>query len=132
LTLRAVMGEMLPANGMYRKTSTPELFSRTPVSSLEEAARELAPPGGRAGTVGRLKHHLATGRLKLAGGGQHAVVPPGTAPDPLRPAPFLAAAARPDAVFSHHAALELLGAAHSAWPAPTARSWSSRPESNGE
>ncbi|MEN8183533.1 MAG: hypothetical protein ABFS46_13475 [Myxococcota bacterium] len=49
------------------------------------------------------------------------MVPPGTAPDALRPDPFLvAAAARTDAVFSHHAALELLGAAHSVWNECTA------------
>ena len=115
------MGKVLPANAMQRKASTPEFFARSPVFSLEEAARELAPPGGRAGTVERLKHHLATGRLKLLGRGLYAVVPPGTAPEALRPDPFLvAAAARPDAVFSHHAALELLGAAHSVWNECTA------------
>lgn len=101
---------------MQRKVATPEFFARNPVFSLDEATREFAPPGGRAGTVARLKHHLATGRLKLVGRGLYAVVPPGTAPDALRPDPFLvAAAARTDAVFSHHAALELLGAAHSVW-----------------
>ncbi len=115
------MGKILPANAMQRKTSTPEFFARNSVFSLEEAARELAPPGGRAGTVERLKHHLATGRLKLVGRGLYAVVPPGTEPEALRPDPFLvAAAARPDAVFSHHAALELLGAAHSVWNECTA------------
>jgi len=91
------------------------------VFSLEEATRELAPPGGRAGTVARLKHHLAAGRLKLLARGVYAVVPPGTAPEAFQPDPFLvAAAARPDAVFSHHAALELLGAAHSVWNECTA------------
>ncbi len=55
------------------------------------------------------------------------MVPPGTAPDALRPDPFLAAAAaRPDAVFSHHAALELLGAAHSVWNECTAYTFSRR------
>jgi predicted transcriptional regulator of viral defense system len=115
------MGKLFPVNGMQRKVNTPEFFARNPVFSLEQVARELAPPGGRAGTVERLKHHLATGRLKLAGRGLYAVVPPGTAPEALRPDPFLvAAAARPDAVFSHHAALELLGAAHSVWNECTA------------
>lgn len=121
LTARAVMGKVLPVNVMKRKARTPEFFARNPVFSLEEATRELAPPGGRAGTVERLKHHLATGRLKLLGRGLYAVVPLGTAPDAWRPDPFLAAAAaRPDAIFSHHAALELLGAAHSVWNECTA------------
>lgn len=48
--------------------------------------------------------------------GIYAVVPPGSSPGALRPDPFLVGvAARPDAVFSHHSAFELLGAAHSAW-----------------
>jgi len=38
----------------------------------------------------------------------------------FRPDPFLvAAAARPDAVFSHRSALELLGAAHTVWTRTT-------------
>jgi len=116
LTNRTVMGSIAPSNGTQRKVDTHEFFARNPVFSLEQATRELSPPRGRAGAVARLKHHLATGRLKLIGRGLYAVVPPGTAPGDLRPDPFLAAAvARPDVVFSHHAALELLGAAHSVW-----------------
>lgn len=119
--MSAAMGKLLPWNSMQRKVGTHEFFARNPVFSLEQAARELAPPGGRAGAVERLKHHLATGRLRLLGRGLYAVVPPGTAPENLRPDPFLVlAAARPDAVFSHHAALELLGAAHSVWNECTA------------
>jgi len=106
---------------MQRKADTDGFFSRRPVFSLEEATRELAPPGGRAGTVARLKHHVASGRLRVLARGVYAVVPRGTAPEALRPDPFLvAAAARPDAVFSHHSALELLGAAHSVWNECTA------------
>ncbi len=112
---------MLTHNGMQHKVSTDEFFARHPVFSLQEASRALAPPGGRAGTVARLKHHLSTGRLRLLARGVYAVVPPGTAPEALHLDPFLvAAAARPDAVFSHHAALELLGAAHSVWNVCTA------------
>lgn len=115
------MGSILPHNGMSRKLSTDGLFARRPVFSLEEATAELAPPGGRAGTVARLKHHIASGRLRVLARGIYAVVPPGTAPEALRSDPFLvAAAARTDAVFSHHAAFELLGAAHSVWNECTA------------
>ena len=123
LTIRVVMGRILTHNGMQRKAGTDGLFARRPVFSLEEATREFAPPGGRAGTVARLKHHVASGRLKVLARGVYAVVPRGTAPAALRPDPFLvAAAARPDAVFSHHAAIELLGAAHSVWNDCTAYS----------
>lgn len=47
------------------------------VFSLDEAAKALAPVGGKAGTVGRLNHHLAAGRLKLVTREIYAVVPPG-------------------------------------------------------
>ncbi len=51
----------------------------------------------------------------------YAVVPPGVEAHRFEPDRYLVAAAlRPDAVFSHHSALELLGAAHSDWSACTA------------
>lgn len=101
---------------MQRQVTTADFLAAHPVFSLDEATQALAPPGGRLGTVERLKHHLETGRLKLATRGVYAVVPPGVPPQQFRPDPILvAAAARPDAVFSHHSALELLGAAHSVW-----------------
>ncbi len=116
LTLTAAMGDMLPHSAMGRQVTTTEFLARHPVFSLAEAERELAPAGGRSATVERLKHHLGTGRLKLVARELYAVVPPGTAPQDLQVDPFLcAAAARAGAVFSHHAALELLGAAHSVW-----------------
>ena len=103
-------------NNTQRKVSSVEFFARHPVFSLEQANHELAPPGGRTGTVERLRYHIETGRLKLVARGLYAVVPPGTSSEALRPDPFLVGmAARSDAVFSHHSALELLGAAHSVW-----------------
>jgi predicted transcriptional regulator of viral defense system len=66
--------------------------------------------------VQRLKHHLGKGRLIAVTRGVYAVVPAGANQPEFRPDPFLVAAAvRDDAVFSHHSALELLGAAHSVW-----------------
>jgi len=95
---------------------TPEFFATHPVFSLNEAVEALNPPGGRSGTVERLKYYLKKGQLKLLSRGIYAVVPPGVKPQQFQPDPFLTAAAvRPDAVFSHHSALELLGAAHSIW-----------------
>jgi len=95
---------------------TSEFFATHPVFSLDEAAKVLEVPGGRSGTVERLKHYLEKKRLKLVTRGVYAVMPPALNTDQFQPDPFLVAqAVRPDAVFSHHSALELLGAAHSLW-----------------
>ena len=95
---------------------TAEFFATHPVFSLNEATEALVPQGGRSGTVERLKYHLKAGRLKLAARGVYAVVPPGAAAERFQPDPFMVASAvRPDGVFSHHSALELLGVAHSVW-----------------
>ena len=127
LTVCGNMGSIAPHSAMQRKVRTQEFFARNPIFSLDLAARDLAPAGGRAGTVARLKHHLSTGRLKLVGRGLYAVVPHGRTPESVRPDPFLLmAAARSDAVFSHHAALELLGVAHSVWNECTAYTHSRR------
>ena len=103
-------------SGAGCKVSSAEFFARNPVFSLEEATRELAPPGGRTGTVERLQYHIGSRKLRLIAPGLYAVVPAGGSPETFRPDPFLvAAAARPDAVFCFHSALELLGTAHSVW-----------------
>lgn len=105
---------------MRHKVHTRELFAH-PVFSLDEAARKLAPRGGRAATVDRLKHYVKTDRLKVVARGIYAVVPSGTSPERFVADPVLVAlAARPDAVLSHHTALELLGAGHSTWHQCTA------------
>lgn len=101
---------------MQHKVKTRDFFATHPVFSLDEAARSLAPRRGRAATLDRLKHHLKAGRLKVAARGVYALVPAGVPAGRFSPDPVLVALAmRPDAVFSHHTALELLGAAHSAW-----------------
>ncbi len=95
---------------------TSDFFAIRPIFSLDEAARVLAPPGGRAGTVERLKHHLKTGKLRLISRGIYAVLPAGLTAEKFQPDPFLVAAAiRPNGIFSHHSALELLGTAQSMW-----------------
>jgi predicted transcriptional regulator of viral defense system len=95
---------------------TNEFFATHPVFSLDEATKVLHPPGGRKGTVERLKYYLEKGQLKLITRGIYAVIPQGVQPRQFQPDPFLTAfAIRPDSVFSHHSALELLGAAHSIW-----------------
>lgn len=93
-----------------------QFFATHPVFSLEEAREALRPPGGSRGTVERLKHHLGTGRLKLVTREIYATVPLGLDAARFRPDPLLVASTvRPDAVFSHHSALELLGVGHSTW-----------------
>lgn len=86
------------------------------VFSLDEAVRGLDPAGGRKAVLERLKYAARRGKVKTLARGVYASIPPDTDPAAFRPDPFLAAAVlRPDAVFSHHSALELLGAAHSLW-----------------
>lgn len=93
------------------------------VFNLDEAVQTLAPPGGRKATLERLKYAVGRGKLKKLARGVYASVPPGVDPAKFLPDRFLAAAAlRPDAIFSHHSALELLGAAHSEWRLCTAYS----------
>lgn len=93
------------------------------VFSLDEAVQALHPVGGRKATLERLKYAARRGKLKKLARGVYARVPPGTDPATFHPDRFLTAAAlRPDAVFSHHSALELLGVAHSDWRLGTAYS----------
>jgi predicted transcriptional regulator of viral defense system len=116
LTFRAKKGKNIRDKSTEYKVKTAEFFAIHSVFSLEEAAKALAPKGGRSGTVERLKYHLKTGTLKLVARGVYAVVPPGVPAERFQPDPVMVASAvRPDGVFSHHSALELLGVAHSLW-----------------
>jgi predicted transcriptional regulator of viral defense system len=93
------------------------------VFNLDEAVQALAPSGGRKATLERLKYAVGRGKLKKLARGVYASVPPGMDPVKFQPDRFLAAGAlRPDAIFSHHSALELLGVAHSEWRLCTAYS----------
>jgi predicted transcriptional regulator of viral defense system len=110
------MGDIIPYSDTERKVTTIDFFAAHPVFSLDEVVRVLAPDSARSTLVERLKHHLEMGRLKLVTREVYAVVPAGSKAAQFRPDPFLVAAViRPDAVFSHHSALELLGTAHSVW-----------------
>ncbi len=103
-----------------KRKLTTEFFLTYPVFSLEEAVEYLAPTDSKSSVSERLKHHLLTGRLKNLGRELYAVVPPGASADNFNPDSFLvAAAARPQGIFAYHSALQLLGAAHSAWSAHT-------------
>lgn len=86
------------------------------VFSLDEAVRALQPAGGRKATLERLKYTARRGKVKKLMRGVYASVPAGVDPGKFQPDRFLVAAAlRSDAIFSHHSALELLGAAHADW-----------------
>jgi predicted transcriptional regulator of viral defense system len=116
LTFRVEKGDNIPYSSTEYQVETSDFFATHPVFSLDQATSELAPAGGRRGTIERLKHHLEKGRLKLVTRGVYAVVPEGLPVSRYYPDSFLVIAAlREDGIISHHGALELLGAAHSAW-----------------
>jgi len=93
-----------------------DFFAGHPVFSLDEAVTAMGVDGGRPRVVERLKYHLRTGRLKRVAREVYAVVPPTVPAESFRPDPFMVAKAmHPAGVFSHHSALELLGAAYSVW-----------------
>lgn len=94
-----------------------EFFTINPVFSLKSAATGLGSPDEPTSrTIERLKHHLGRGRIKRVAREIYAAVPYGIDPDRFQPDRYLVATVvRPDGVISHHAALELLGAAHSDW-----------------
>jgi len=95
-------------------------FASHLVFSFNEAVVTMAPHKDRRAMVDRLKHHVKNGTLKQVVRGVYAVVPSGQDPEKFRPDPFLVGLAiRPDAVFSHHSALELLGVSHSLWNSVT-------------
>ncbi len=109
-------GDNNPIMSTKRQADIDTFFAGHPVFSLGEAERALRPTGGRRGTVERLKYHVETGRLKRVAREVYAVAPRGQQAEHFEPDQFLCAlAARPDAVFCCHSALELLGTAHSVW-----------------
>jgi len=85
------------------------------VFSLADAVAALSP-GNRKGALDRLQYYAKLGRVKPVAYGVYSTVSPGVDPVRFQPDRYLVAAAlRPDGILSHHAALELLGAAHSDW-----------------
>ena len=109
------MGDNIPHSDMKRQ-ATNAFFITNPVFSLDQATEALSPPGGKQGTVERLKYHLEKGRLKLVAREIYAVIPLGISAERFQPDSFLVAAAvRPKGTFAYHSALELLGVSHSYW-----------------
>lgn len=101
---------------MSRKVDMPTFLAGHPVFSLDQAVAALGREGGRVRVLNRLKHHLKAGALRTVTRGVYAVVPPGAEPSQVRPdLTLVAVAVRPEGIFSHHTALELLGVAQSVW-----------------
>jgi len=122
LTFSSIWGYSLPRMRTNRQPTAPSSeppFPYRPVFTLDAFTQHLN--GRRDRARERVKYHVARGRLKVVARGVYAVVPPGRSPASYYPDRYLVAAAvRPDALLSHHAALELLGAAHSDWNVCTA------------
>lgn len=97
-------------------TDSAAFLRRHPVFTLADLEASLPLRSGRRTALERIRYLAARGRLKVLGRGVYAAVPPDADAGTFAPDAFLVAAAmRPDLVFSHHAALELHGAAHSVW-----------------
>src|SRR3990172_6568028 len=94
------------------KEDTGSILARTPVFTLGDFASNLGITPARA--IDRIKYHMKQNRVVTLERGLYATVPPGSRSQTFHPDRYLvAAAARPDAIFAFHAALELLGVAHS-------------------
>ena len=93
-------------------------FRQHPVFTGDELARHLARVGSNGARTQEkvLGYHAKTGRLRRIRQGMYAVIPPGADSDTYPVDPCLVAAKMtPDAVLSHHTALEFHGRAYSVW-----------------
>ena len=91
-------------------------FRKHPVFTGEELSRHLSSNGnvGKRARESLLAYHLKTGRVARVRRGLYAVIPAGADAGSFWIDPFLVAAKlTPDAVLSHHTALEFHGRAHS-------------------
>ena len=95
-----------------------DFFRRHPVFTGEQLSAHLASRGpvGPRTREALLSYHTRTGRLLRIRRGLYAVIPPGSDPESYPVDPYLIAARlTPDAVLSHHTALEYHGRAYSVW-----------------
>ena len=93
-------------------------FRQHPVFTAEDLAAHLASRGavGCRGQEALLAYYTKASRVIRVRRGLYAVVPPGAEPESYPVDPYLIAAKlTPDAVLSHHTALEFHGRAYSAW-----------------
>ena len=93
-------------------------FRQHPVFTGDELAAHLADHGkvGPRGQEALLAYHQRRGRIVRVRRGLYAVVPPGSEAQSFPVDPYLVAAKlTPDAVLSHHTALEFHGRAYAVW-----------------
>lgn len=112
----AVKGIKYAFNSAWRKVKPKAFFARHPVFRLDEFRPAQLASGQRspAGTASVLKQHVAAGHLINVRRELYAVVPPTADAATFRVDPFLLASRlTDDAVIAYHAALQLLGVAHS-------------------
>ncbi len=89
-----------------------------PVFTAEDLAAHLASRGaaGCRGQEALLAYYARASRVIRVRRGLYAVVPPGAEPESYPVGPYLIAGKlTPDAVLSHHTALEFPGRAYSVW-----------------
>jgi predicted transcriptional regulator of viral defense system len=92
-----------------------DFFATHPVFTRDEFARTRTSSPRTVDSL--LRQHVERGRLLRVRRGLYASVPFGASPDPGAVDPYLVASkAAPDAVISHHAALQFHGRAYSLWP----------------
>ena len=93
-----------------------EFFRRHPVFTGDELSKHLSAHGGVGPRAQEalVAYHRKVGRVLRVRRGLYAVIPPGAHADSYPVDPFLVAAKlTPDAVLSHHTALEFYGKAYS-------------------
>lgn len=113
---RAVEGIKCALSSAWRKVKPTAFFARHPVFRVDEfqAAHLASGRRSRATTASVLKQHVAAGHLINVRRGLYAVVPSTADAATFRVDPFLLASRlTDDAVIAYHAALQLLGVAHS-------------------
>ena len=110
------MGKFIIHMSANIKPSFDAFLATHPVFRLDELAQARGDSSQLTAARNQLKYHLRQGRVKRMARMVYAAVPFGRTPQTFEPdLVHVAAALRPDAIFSHHTALELLGAGHSLW-----------------
>ena len=110
------MGKFVTHMTENRKVDMKAFLDAHPVFRLEEYAEAQGRPQGLYAVRNQMKYHIRQGRVKRVAAGVYAAVPFGQDPETFWPDPVLVASClRPCGIFSHHTALELLGAGHSVW-----------------
>ena len=99
-----------------RKVNFDEFLELNPVFRLEEYAEAQGKAQDLGVVRNQIKYYVRLKRLKRVGPSVYVGVPHGQDAETFWPDPVLVAVCmQPTGIFSHHTALELLGARHSLW-----------------